>query len=258
MCAPTPAPVFRPQDHCEPHCAAPRKFRKHGSHTCRTPYQHSWDIPKNAVPAPDRGSGAAHRAQGPPAPLQQGAWPPQKPGILAVFFFFTHPSDIHGPATVWIPEHTPGPALHEAGTCAHVPTPAPVFRPQDHCEPHRAAPRKSRKHGSRTCRTPYQHSWDIPKNAVPAPDRGSGAPRLPTESKGPRPPYGREPGPPRNPRNFGCFFLFTHLSDMHRPATAWIPGRTPGPTLHAAGTCACPPRPRFSGPRTIIANLLVC
>ena len=82
--------------------------------------------------------------------------------------------------------------------------------------------------------------------------------RLPTESKGSRPPYGREPGPPRNPRNFGCFFLFTHLSDMHRPATVRIPGRTPGPTLHGAGTCARPPRPRFSGPRTIIANLLVC
>ena len=90
MRAPTPAPVFRPQDHCEPHRAAPRKFRKHGSRTCRTPYQHSWDIPKNAVPAPDRGSGApaAHRVQGLPAPLRQGAWPPpETPGILAVFSF---------------------------------------------------------------------------------------------------------------------------------------------------------------------------
>ena len=84
------APVFRPQDHCEPHRAAPRKFRKHGSRTCRTPYQHSWDIPKNAVPAPDRGSGApaAHRVQGLPAPLRQGAWPPQKPPEFWLFFPF--------------------------------------------------------------------------------------------------------------------------------------------------------------------------
>ena len=91
MRAPTPAPVFRPQDHCEPHRAAPRKFRKHGPRTCRTPYQHSWDIPKNAVPAPDRGSiRGAGCPQSPraPGPLTAGSLaPPETPGILAVFSF---------------------------------------------------------------------------------------------------------------------------------------------------------------------------
>jgi hypothetical protein len=225
-------------------------------HAHAAPYQHSWDIPKNAVPAPDRGSGAAHRAQGPPAPLQQGAWPPQKHGILAVFFFFTHPSDIHGPATVWIPEHTPGPALHEAGTCAHPPRPQ-FSGPRIIANPTAPRPGNSVSMGHAHAAPPINTPGIYPRTRY---QRLTGVPgrRLPTESKGSRPPYGREPGPPRNPRNFGCFFLFTHLSDMHRPATARIPGRTPGPTLHGAGTCARPPRPRFSGPRTIIANLLVC
>ena len=137
MRAPTPAPVFRPQDHCEPHRAAPRKFRKHGSRTCRTPYQHSWDIPKNAVPAPDRGSGApaAHRVQGLPAPLRQGAWPPQKPPEFWLFFPF-YASQCHAP-----PCHCPDSRAYTRadttwGWYVRTPTPAPVFRPQDHhCEP---------------------------------------------------------------------------------------------------------------------------
>ena len=212
----------------------------------RTRYQRLTGVP-----------GLPTEPKGPRPPYGREPGPPRNPEFwLAVFFFFTQPSDIHGPATVWIPEHTPGPALHEAGTCAHPPRPQ-FSGPRIIANPTAPRPGNSVSMGHAHAASPINTPGIYPRTRY---QRLTGVPgrRLPAEFKGPRPPYGREPGPPRNPRNFGCFFLFTHLSDIHRPATAWIPGRTPGPTLHGAGTCARPPRPRFSGPRTIIANLLVC
>ena len=226
-------------------------------HAHAAPYQHPWDIPKNAVPAPDRGSGAAHRAQGPPAPLQQGAWPPQKHGILAVFFFFTHPSDIHGPATVWIPEHTPGPALHEAGTCAHPPRPQ-FSGPRIIANPTAPRPGNSVSMGHAHAAPPINTPGIYPRTRY---QRLTGVPgrRLPTESKGSRPPYSTAGSlaPPETPGILAVFsFLRISVTCTALPLSGFQgvhPGRHymglvrahahPGPGFQAPGpslrTCWC-------------------
>ena len=159
----------------------------------RTRYQRLTGVP-----------GLPTEPKGPRPPYsREQAWPPQKPGILAVFIFFTHLSDIHGPATVWIPEHTPGPALHEAGTCAHPPRPQ-FSGPRIIANTTAPRPGNSVSMGHAHAAPPISTGpWDILKNMAPTPDRGSGAVH---RVQGLPAPLQQGAWPPQKPPEFWLFF----------------------------------------------------